>query len=58
MYRIITFQKRKKYEQKFHIDKDSLYRWENALPEGELKTRLIILREYLKYKYADVRSKK
>lgn len=40
----------------FHIHKESLIRWEQELPESELKTRLSILREYLNNKYIGARK--
>lgn len=48
----------KEMQKMFHIHKETLVRWEKELPEGELKTRLSILRSYLDYKYTGTRSKK
>lgn len=40
-----------------HIDKSNILNWENELSEGDLKTRLQILRNYLNMQYVGVRKK-
>jgi len=44
-------------EKYFHVNHERIKAWENELPEGELKTRLQMLREFFDYKYTDARRK-